>query len=63
MQIEQGSNSLRVKITNQSAILKIIYYFGPIKRAEIARRLDLTLPTITTNVNSMIAEEIGRAHV
>lgn len=60
MQIEQGSNSLRVKITNQSAILKIIYYFGPIKRAEIARRLDLTLPTITTNVNSMIAEGIVR---
>lgn len=60
MQIEHGSNSLRAKITNQSAILKIIYYFGPIKRADIADRLDLTLPTITTNVNDMIAEGIVR---
>lgn len=60
MQIEQGANSLRVKATNQSAILRTIYYYGPIKRAEIAKRLDLTLPTITTNVNSMISEGIVR---
>lgn len=60
MQIEHGSNSLRAKITNQAAIQKIIYYFGPIKRADIADCLDLTLPTITTNVNDMIAEGIVR---
>lgn len=60
MQIEQGNNLLRIKATNQSAILKMIYYFGPIKRAEIAKRLDLTLPTITTNVNNMISEGIVR---
>lgn len=58
MQVEQGNNLLRVKATNQSAILKMIYYFGPIKRAEIAKRLDLTLPTITTNVNNMLSEGI-----
>lgn len=60
MQIEQGNNLLRIKVTNQSAILRMIYYFGPIKRAEIAKRLDLTLPTITTNVNNMISEGIVR---
>lgn len=60
MQIEQGANSLRVKASNQSAILRTIYYFGPIKRAEIAKRLDLTLPTITTNVSNMISEGIVR---
>ncbi len=51
----KGNNLPRVKITNQSAIRKIIYYDGPILRAEIAKRLGLTVPTITTNVNSMIS--------
>lgn len=60
MQIEHGNNLLRIKITNQSAILRMIYYFGPIKRAEIAKKLELTLPTITTNVNSMISDGIVR---
>lgn len=58
--MEQGNNLLRVKVTNQSAIFRMIYYFGPIKRAEIANRLGLTLPTITTNVNNMISEGIVR---
>lgn len=58
MQMEQGNNLPRVKVTNQSAIFRMIYYFGPIKRADIAKRLGLTLPTITTNVNNMIAEGI-----
>ena len=60
MQFEQGSNSMRVKAANQAAILKAIYHCGPIKRSEIARRLELTLPTITTNVNGMMARGIVR---
>ena len=60
MQFEQGSNPSRVKAANQSAILKTIYHCGPIRRAEIAKRLGLTLPTITTNVNSMIARGMVR---
>lgn len=60
MKMEQGNNLIRVKVTNHMAILRMIYYFGPIKRAEIAKRLELTLPTITTNVNHMIAEGIVR---
>lgn len=54
MQFEQGNNLPRVKVTNQSSILQMVYHCGPITRADIAKRLDLTLPTITTNINTMI---------
>ena len=60
MQFEQGANPSRVKAGNQAAILKTIYLCGPIKRSEVARRLGLTLPTITTNINSMMARGIVR---
>ncbi|MDE7219215.1 MAG: ROK family transcriptional regulator [Oscillospiraceae bacterium] len=60
MQLEQGANLTRVKAANQAAILKTIYHLGPIRRSEIARLLELTLPTITTNVNSMMARGIVR---
>lgn len=56
MRLLQGNNLLRVKVSNQSAILRTIYYYGPISRAEIAQRLDLTLPTITTNINRMLKD-------
>ena len=55
MQFEQGNNLPRVKMTNQSSILRMVYHCGPITRADIAKRLDLTLPTITTNINAMIS--------
>lgn len=60
MQFEPGANQARVKAANQAAILKTIYHFGPVRRADVARRLDLTLPTITTNINSMMARGIVR---
>ncbi len=53
----QGGNLPRIKIHNQSLIRKMIYMHGPILRSEIAERLELTVPTITTNVNSLI--ELG----
>lgn len=56
----QGNNLPKVKASNQSSILQMIYHCGPIKRAEIAEQLGLTLPTITTNVNSMIAKGLVR---
>lgn len=56
MQILQGKNLLRIKASNQSAILRMIYYYGPISRSEIAQRLELTLPTITTNINKMLQD-------
>lgn len=60
MQRLKGSNLSKVKISNQSAILRMIYLSGPIQRSEIAERLGLTLPTITTNINSMLANGILR---
>ena len=60
MRIEQGNSLLRVKAANQATILRLIYYLGPVKRADIAEQLELTLPTITTNVNSMISAGIVR---
>ena len=49
-----GNNLPRVKVQNQFSIKEIVYKFGPISRIEIAERLGLTLPTITTSVSSMI---------
>lgn len=54
MQFLQGNNLPRVKASNQSAIMRMIYYYGPTQRAEIAEKLELTLPTITTNINKML---------
>lgn len=60
MQLLQGNNLPRVKASNQSAILRTIYYYGPIQRTEIAERLLLTLPTITTNINQMLTDGLVR---
>ena len=49
-----GGNLPRIKIQNQFSIKEVIYKFGPISRIEIAHRLDLTLPTITTCVSMML---------
>ena len=51
-----GNNLPRIKVSNQSAIRETIYKFGPISRTDIANRLNLTFPTITTNINLMISE-------
>jgi len=56
MRFERGNNLAQLKISNQSNILRMIYYDGPICRGEIAGRLGLTLPTITQAVNAMIAD-------
>ena len=50
----KGNNLFRLKQANQSAIRKMIYLRGPVLRSSIAESLQLTLPTITTNVNSML---------
>lgn len=60
MQTINGNNLARVKVTNQAAIREIIYYYGPISRGEISERLDLTLPTITTTINALLAKGVIR---
>lgn len=56
----KGGNLPRVKASNYNAIRRAIYQHGPINRADISSRLDLTLPTITTTVNNMIANGLVR---
>ncbi len=60
-----GTNLSRIKIINQFSIREVIYRFGPISRLDIAERLGLTLPTVTTNISSMLAngiiKEVGKS--
>ena len=49
-----GQNQLAIKYSNQSAIRKMIYLEGPVLRSAIADSLQLTLPTITTNIVKLI---------
>ncbi len=60
MELTKGSNLPRIKITNQAAIRRMVYHYGPISRGELSFRLGLTMPTITTNINSMISGDIIR---
>ncbi len=56
----KGGNLSRVKLSNYNAIRRVIYQLGPINRSEISARLELTLPTITTTINNMIANGLVR---
>lgn len=58
MRFAQGGNPVRSKSANQSAILRMIYLQGPITRPDIADQLELTRPTITTTVKTMIEKGI-----
>ena len=60
MQFVKGNNLPRVRAANRSSILRMVYHCAPITRADIARRLGLTLPTITTNISAMSAGGLVR---
>lgn len=51
-----GNNLPRIKVSNQALIREAIYKFGPISRLDISNRLNLTFPTITTNISLMLSE-------
>lgn len=57
---EKGRNLPLIKQKNLSLIKRTIYRHSPISRSEIAARLSLTSPTITTGVNPMIAQGLLR---
>lgn len=58
MRFPEGKNMVRVKASNQSAILRTIYYYEPVSRAEIAQRLNLTIPAVTTTISKMLEHGI-----
>ena len=53
-----GRNLIRVKQQNAASIKTLLYQYGPLSRAEIAERLELTPPTITNIVAEMIQQGI-----
>lgn len=58
MNIKTGSNLSKVRKNNYAAILGTIYQQGPVLRSDIARQLDVTLPTVTTTVKKLLEEGI-----
>lgn len=54
MNVKSGLNQSKMKADNYAAILETIYREGPITRNEIARRLAVALPTVTTTVKSLL---------
>lgn len=55
-----GNNLERLKLRNTESIKEAIYKYGPISRAEIAEMLQLTPPTITTNVANLLQQGLVR---
>lgn len=53
---EKGSNNQLLKQKNACLIKKYIYQHSPISRVEVARALGLTVPTITSVVNDLMAQ-------
>lgn len=53
-----GTNMSDVKISNRSAILRLLHESGAMSRKQIAARLKLTSATITVIINELISESI-----
>ncbi len=56
----RGNNLPKVKQQNEESIKALLYRFGPMSRAEMAERLELTPPTITNIVGELIGAGILR---
>lgn len=50
-----GMNLAKAKKRNTTTLMEILYKFGPISRNQIADMMELSLPTITTNIADMIS--------
>ena len=55
---KKGVSLPEARRQNRIQIKELIYKKAPITRTEIARRLSLTLPTITTSASEMLAENM-----
>lgn len=60
MKIKAGSNLTKVKQANDISILGMIYQNGPVSRGEVARQLEITLPTVTTTVKRLLEKGVIR---
>jgi len=57
-QSRQGATAHLIRRLNRSAVLDLIRTGKPIARAEIARRLKMSLPTVMRIVDSLISEDL-----
>ncbi|MDK2991852.1 MAG: N-acetylglucosamine repressor [Clostridiales bacterium] len=53
-----GQNMTEVKLKNRSVVLRLLFKYGPISRAQLSQVTGLTPPTITSLVGEMINEGI-----
>ena len=53
-----GTNMTDIKISNRSAILRLLHEAGAMSRKQIAARLKLTPATITVIINELMNESI-----
>lgn len=58
MSVEKGNSLLETKRKNRILIKDMIFHSSAITRVEVAKRLDLTLPTITACVKELLSEGI-----
>lgn len=58
MRTEKGVSNLMVRVTNRKNIMKLLYNKGSLTKHEIATLLDLSLPTVTLNVQQLKANNL-----
>lgn len=58
MRVKAGSNLSKVRKENFTSIMGMIYQRGPITRKEIAERLGVTLPTVTTTIKQLLEDGV-----
>lgn len=58
MKMAKAGNQGLVRINNQNAIIEYIRNHGPISRAELAKCLKISKPTVSTNVEALLQRNI-----
>lgn len=58
MKAEKGISNVKVRITNRKNIMKLLYSEGPLTKQEVAASLNLSLPTVTLNVQQLKADNL-----
>jgi predicted NBD/HSP70 family sugar kinase len=60
--VSHTGDATLLRRVNESAVLEVIRENGPVTRADMARRLRLSLPTITRIVTDLISDGLIREH-
>jgi predicted NBD/HSP70 family sugar kinase len=60
--VSHTGDATLLRRVNESAVLEVIRESGPVTRADVARRLRLSLPTITRIVTNLMSDGLVRDH-